>query len=42
MLAVDRPDACLIFFERIDVHHPVEDYGMEDSTRGVARRLRSD
>ena len=42
VLAFDRPDAGLIFFERVDVHHPVEDYGMESSTRGIAGFLRGD
>ena len=42
VLALDGPDVGLIFFERVDVNHPVEDYGKEDSTRGVARFLRGD
>jgi len=42
VLALDRPDAGLIFFERVDVHHPVEDYGMEGSTRGIAGFLGGD
>jgi len=36
MLALDRPDAGLIFFEWVDVNHPVEDYGMEGSSGGIA------
>jgi hypothetical protein len=40
MLALDGPDAGLIFFERVELHHPVEDYGMESSTRGVTGLLR--
>ena len=32
----------MIFFEGIDVHHPIEDHGMEGSTGGVARFLSDD
>jgi hypothetical protein len=42
VLALDRPDIRLIFFEWIDVHHPVEDYRMEGSAGGIASFLRGD
>lgn len=42
VLALDRPDIRLIFLERINVHHPVEDHGMKCSTGGVAGFLRDD
>ena len=42
VLALNRKNIRLVFFERVDVHHPVEDYGMEGSARGVAGFLRGD
>ena len=42
VLALDRPDACLIFFERIDVDHPVEDDGAKSSAGRVASLLCGD
>jgi hypothetical protein len=42
VLALDGPDAGLIFFEGVDVDHPVEDYGMESSAGGVAGFLGDD
>src|SRR5260370_38581982 len=42
VLAIDRPDPCRVFLERIKMHHPVENNGMKLSTVGVALRLSSD
>src|ERR1700674_4187650 len=42
VLAADRPDSGLIFFERVDVNHPVEYHGMEGSTGGIAGFLCGD
>src|ERR1700675_4978700 len=42
VLAIDRPDPCRVFFERIKMHHPVENNGMKLSTVGVAFRLSGD
>ena len=42
VLTADRPDARLIFFEWVDVHHPVENYGMKSSPRGIAGFLGGD
>lgn len=42
VLAIDRPDAGLIFLEWIDVHHPIENYREERATSGVAGFLRVD
>src|SRR5579872_3598922 len=42
VLAVHRPDICLIFFERVEVNHPVEDDGMKCSSGRVARILGGD
>jgi len=36
MAAVDGPDFGFVFFERVDVDHPVEDDGMELAAVGVA------
>jgi len=40
VLAFNRPDLCLIFLERINMHHPVEDHWMECSSRRIACFLR--
>src|SRR5271167_642274 len=40
VLAIYRPDLRGVFFERIEMHHPVEDDGMKLSACGVAFRLR--
>src|ERR1700726_878618 len=42
VLAIDRPDPCRVFFERIKMHHPVENNGMKLSTVSVAFRLSGD
>jgi len=42
VLAFHRPDARLIFFERVDMHHPVEDNWNELPTRCVTSFLRID
>src|SRR5260370_3020169 len=42
VLAIDRPDPCRVFLERIKMHHPVENNGMKLSTVGVAFRLSGD
>src|SRR5579863_3064288 len=42
VLPGDRPDAGLIFFKRINVHHPVEDYRAEGSAGGIASFLGDD
>src|SRR6202521_4281041 len=42
VLAIDRPDPCRVFFERIKMHHPVENNGIKLSTVGVAFRLSGD
>ena len=42
MLPIDRPDACRVFLEWVDVHHPAENYGMKGSARGIARFLGGD
>src|SRR5260370_34911899 len=38
VLAIDRPDPCRVFLERIKMHHPVENNGVKLSTVGVAFR----
>src|SRR5450432_2793714 len=42
VLSVHGPDAGLIFFEGIEMHHPVEDYGVESSAGSVTRFSRGD
>jgi len=42
MLALDRPDARLIFLEGIQMHHPVEDHGKEPATGCIAGFLSVD
>jgi hypothetical protein len=39
---LDESNARLIFFERVDVHLPLEDYGMECSVLAVADLVRGD
>ena len=42
VLSFDGPDRSLIFLERIDVDHPVEDHRQEPSTGCITRFLRVD
>src|SRR5579863_8729934 len=42
VLPGDRPDAGLIFFKRINVHHPAENYRAEGSAGGIASFLCDD
>src|SRR5271169_609795 len=42
VLAVDRPDLCRVLFQRIEMHHPVEDYGKKFPAVGVAFFLGDD
>jgi hypothetical protein len=42
VLAFDGPYARLVFLEGVDVHHPVEDHGMERAARRGAGLLRGD
>src|ERR1700679_3729355 len=42
VLPIDRPDFCRVFFQRIQVHHPVENHGMKPSVRRIASFLRGD
>src|SRR5580658_7425710 len=42
VLALDRPDACLILLEWVDVDHPVEDHREKRPASGVAGFLCGD
>ena len=42
VLTLDRPDVCLIFFERVDMYHPVKDHGAKRSSRRCTGLVRGD
>ena len=42
VLTFNRPDVRLIFFERVDMHHPVKDYRAERSSGCITRFLHGD